>query len=287
MRKEAPLLSQALKLVSFALIIALVAIVISAGFSAYQEFDALKGLSTTQAPQSSSGQLNFSMTGNSMALSGLNIPNRMVYPLKLELIGNVSLANTTIGKFDSGAQTIDPGSSTPISVTMNLNFTKLTTNSETFQELLFNSSTLGISTTIATNIVPLLGINLTRTANSTIGPVISNFHASLETSNASLSPDGQYALVPLVLSWDDQTPITFTGMKLNATIVSGPGMLSGNYGTASGQFNLTPGSDGANYTMRVPLSELSQGSFSHGNYTILFALESGNATVRISRTVSM
>jgi hypothetical protein len=260
---ETPLVSKAFKLVSFAILIAIVAITLSAAYSGYEEYNAL----TTVVSGTSQGQLSASLNGSALQISGLNVPNKMTYPLSLEFLGNVSIANAQIGNFDSGAYAIQPGFSKDINISVGLNFSRILTNSEAFQEALFNSSILSINSTIAARIIPILGINITKAANSTLGPVMSNLAVSVETSRASLSPDGQSVLVPVQITWINQSPIT-VNFWLNATLTQIPGHSPGRYGFASGTLSLAVGGNNETYVMRLPTSELLGGNLQHGTYSV-------------------
>jgi hypothetical protein len=189
----------------------------------------------------------------------------MSYPLTLELLGNISLDNSQIGKFDSGTYLIQPGLSKSINVSVGLNFSKAIINSRTFQTILFNSSVLSINSTIAARMVPLLGINISKTANSTLGPVMSGLSINLKTSQANLSSDGQFLLVPLTISWINLSPLT-ASLWLKTTLTGMPGNPPGKYGFASGPVSLVVGQNAETYLMRFPSSDFSAGSFAHGNY---------------------
>jgi hypothetical protein len=260
---ETPLVSKAFKLVSFAILIAIVAVALSAAYSGYEEYNAL----TTVVNGSSQNQLSARINGSTLLLSGLLVPNKMSYPLTLELLGNISLDNSQIGKFDSGTYLIQPGLSKSINVSVGLNFSEAITNSKTFQTILFNSSVLSINSTIAARMVPLLGINISKTANSTLGPVmVSGLSINLKTSQANLSSDGQLLLVPLTISWINLSPLT-ASLWLNATLTGMPGNSPGKYGFASGPVSLVVGQNAETYLMRFPSSDFSARSFGHGNYT--------------------
>jgi hypothetical protein len=260
---ETPLASKAFKLVSFAILIAIVVITLSAAYSGYEEYNAL----TTVVSGTSQGQLSASLNGSALQISGLNVPNKMTYPLSLEFLGNVSIANAQIGSFDSGAYVIQPGFSKDINISVGLNFSRILTNSGAFQAALFNSSILSINSTIAARIIPLLGINITKAANSTLGPVMSNLAVSVETSRASLTPDGQSVLVPVQITWINQSPIT-TNLWLNATLTQIPEHSPGRYGFASGPLSLAVGGNNETYVMRLPTRELLGGNLQHGTYSV-------------------
>jgi hypothetical protein len=286
---EAPLISKALKLVSFAIIVAIVALALSAVYSGYEEYGALTNIVGSSAPQN---QLNTRVNGSELIISGLEVPNKMTYPLSLDLLGAVSWNNVAIGKFETGASVIQPGQSQNISADVNLNFSQVLKNSAALQIILFNSSTLTINTTIAAGMIPLVGINLTESSNSTEGPLLSGFAVNLEQSQASLSPDGQYILVPMELTWTNQSPFEVEGLWLNATLTGIPGRPSGDYGSCSGQLNLTSGPNNQTFVLKLPTIDFSKKSASlpAGNYTIKFSIsqsESSPSVAVFSQTVNI
>jgi len=88
MSRETPLVSKTLSLVSFAIIIVIVALVLSGAYSGYEEYSALTGAvnPASSSTQSSQSQLSANINGSKLTISGLNVPNRMTYPLGLALI---------------------------------------------------------------------------------------------------------------------------------------------------------------------------------------------------------
>ena len=285
MASEAPLVSKVFKLVSFAILVAIVALALSAAYSGYEEYNAL---TAAVGNTSSQNQLSAKINGSNLLISGLQVPNKMTYPLSLELLGNISLDDSQIGKFDSGSYLIQPGLTKSINVSVGLNFSKVISNSRAFQSVLFNSSILSINSTIAARMVPLLGINVSKTANSTLGPVMSGFAVNLETSQASPSSDGQFLLVPMTITWINLSPLT-AGLWLNANLTGIPGTSPGNYGFASGPVSLVVGQNNETYLMRIPLSEFSGGSFPHGSYDFQITLSQTKSSPQlavISQSVS-
>jgi len=265
---ETPLVSKAFKLVSFAILVAIVAITLSAAYSGYEEYNAL---TTIVSGTQSQNQLSAKINGSTLEISGLNVPNKMTYPLSLEFLGNVSINSASIGKFDSGAYVIQPGFSKNINVSIGLNFSKILSSSATFQSVLFNSSTLSINSTIAARMIPLLGINISKAANSTMGPVMSNPVVNPETSMATLSSNGQAVILPISITWVNESPIT-ANLWLNASLTQIPGKPVGSYGFGSGPLNLVVGGNNETILMRIPSSELANGSLQHGIYSFQITL---------------
>jgi hypothetical protein len=162
MVREAPFISKALKIVSIAITLAIVAIAVTASYSGYEEYGALTSFGNVSA-----SQLSAVLNGSTLEISGLNVPNKMTYPLTLELFGNVSIDNMKVGNFDTGTFLIQPGGSRGINVSIPLNLDALLNNTEAFS----NSNILTVNTTVDARMIPLLGINITKSTNMTIGPI--------------------------------------------------------------------------------------------------------------------
>ncbi|HXQ92560.1 MAG TPA: hypothetical protein VN739_06110 [Nitrososphaerales archaeon] len=169
MAREASFVSKTLKIVSLAITVAIVAIAVTAAYSGYEEYGAL-----TAVEGVSSSQLSAVVNGSTLLISGLNVPNKMTYPLTLELLGNVSIDEVQVGNFDTGAYVIQPGNSQGINVSIPLNYGALLNNTEALKKAISNSSILTVDTTVIANMVPLLGINITKSTNMTIGPILGN-----------------------------------------------------------------------------------------------------------------
>jgi len=167
--REASFISKALKIVSLAITVAIVTIAVTAAYSGYEEYGAL-----TSVGGVTSSQLSASINGSTLMISGLNVPNKMTYPLTLELLGNVSIDNAQVGNFDTGAYVIQPGHSQGINVSIPLNYDALLNNPEALKKAMSNSSVLTVDTTVAANMVPLLGINITKSTSMSIGPILGN-----------------------------------------------------------------------------------------------------------------
>jgi hypothetical protein len=163
MVREAPFISKALKIVSVAITLAIVAIAVTASYSGYEEYGALTSVGNVSA-----SQLSAVLNGSTLVISGLNVPNKMTYPLTLELFGNVSIDHTKVGNFDTGTFLIQPGHSQGINVSIPLNFDALLNNSDAVS----NSNILTVNTTVDARMIPLLGINITKSTNLTIGPIV-------------------------------------------------------------------------------------------------------------------
>jgi len=212
----------------------------------------------------------------------------MTFPLTLELLGTVSLNNATIGTFDSGAYLIEPNQSQSVNVSIPLSFTGLMKNFKALEAAAVNSSILSINTTVAAHMVPLLGINITKAANTTAGPILGGINANLSASQAKLSPDGQTLSVPLVLSWQNTSPLASGSLWLNANVTEIPGKSQGNYGSTSGILNFIEGQNQQTFIMKLPTSDFS-GGIPRGSYTLQIALsesQGGIPFLQITKSVS-
>ncbi len=273
MPREPPFISKTLKLVSLAILLATISIAATAAYSGYEEYGAL----TSTITGGSSNQVQISINGSNLRISGLNVPNKMTFPLTLELLGTVTLNNATIGSFDSGAYVIQPNQSQSLNISIPLNFTELMKSSEALKEAAVNSSLVSINTTISAHMVPLLGINITKAANTTAGPILGDLSASLNASGAHLAPDGQTLSVPLILSWEDASPVASGSLWLSANLTDIPGKSPGSYGGTSGVLNFSEGENQQTFDLQLPTSDFASG-VTKGSYTVEIALSQSPAT---------
>jgi len=261
--------------VSIAVILATVAIAATAAYSGYEEYGAL----TSSVEGASLNQLKLAINGSTLTISGLNVPNKMTFPLTLELLGSVSLNNAPIGNFDSGAYVIQPNQSKSVNVAIPLSFADLLKNTKALQAAALNSSLLTINTTVSAHMVPLLGINITKAANATTGPILGDLSANLNTSGAHLSPGGQTVDVPLILSWQNTSPLSSGALWLSVNVTDIPGKPTGSYGTFSGILNFTQGQNQQSFELRLPVSDLSGTSLPSGSYGIVIAFSQSQTSV--------
>ncbi len=264
MPREATFISKALKLVSLALIVATVAIAATAAYSGYEEYGAL----TASVGSNGTGELSVALNGSTLVISGLTVPNKMTFPLTLELLGNVTLDNATIGIFDSGAYLIPPNESKSVNVSIPLSFKGLLGDASALREAMVNSTELSITTTVSAHMVPLLGINITKSANTTAGPILGDLTANLNESAEQLSPNGQAIDVPLVLTWQNTSPLSAGTLWLNASLTEIPGSPMGNYASVSAPLNFVQGQNQQSFELTIPISYLHGRGLSSGTYSI-------------------
>ncbi|MGI0080231.1 MAG: hypothetical protein ACRECH_11455 [Nitrososphaerales archaeon] len=285
MVSEAPLISRALRLVTFALIISTVALAASAGYSAYQEYNALASFGST------SSNFTQSFNGTTMTLSGLTIPNNMSYPLSLQLLGSIYLANSHIANFASPLELIQPGQSKQISLSVDLNFTKVLQNSAIFQAILFQPFHLDLNTTISASVIPIIGLNISKAVDQVYQPVIGSITPSLDLASARISSDNKSLLIPLDLNWYNSSPISFTG-GLNATLTGVPSQPNGNYGSGSAPLTVSSGSNNNVVTLAIPRSgtlanQFMSGNYTRGTYTFALSLGAYGVTVPLQENVTL
>jgi hypothetical protein len=283
LQREAPFITKALKLVSIAIIVSTVAIAATAAYSGYQEYGAL----TSSVIAGGASRASISLNGSNVEISGLEVPNRMTFPLTLELLGGLSLNNVSIGSFDSGAVVIQPNQSRSINLTVPINYQQLLNDSELLRQAAFNSSQLGITTTISAHMVPLLGINITKSANTISGPILGDLSTSLNFSGVEFN--GGMISVPFALTWQNSSPLTLSSFWIQANLTQIPGRTSGNYGYASGAGNLVAGYNSQTLELNLPLSDFSGGTPAHGNYTFAVQVSQSSSSrpfLQFVRTVS-
>jgi hypothetical protein len=283
--REPPFISKTLKLVSVAILLATVSIAVTAAYSGYEEYGAL----TSTVTGGSLNQLQLAINGSTLSISGLSVPNKMTFPLTLELLGTVSLNNATIGTFDSGTYLIQPDQSQSVNVSIPLSFAGLLKNSQALEAAAINSSLLSINTTVSAHMVPLLGINITKAANTTAGPILGDLSANLNSSGARLSSDGQTLDVPFILSWENTSPLATGSLWLSGNLTRIPGRSPGNYGTFSGPLNFTQGQNQEAFVLQTPVSDFNSG-FPKGSYTFEISLSQSSTSspfLQITKSVSV
>ena len=279
---EAPLISKALRLVSLALIIGTVALVATAGYSGYQEFGALAGTFSSPSSQgNNSSPFSEQFIGNTLVISGINIPNNMSFPLDFQLSGIVGLAGVNIGNFATPVEHIMPGQTQPISISVALDFANALSNATALSLLLFNSSTLTFQTKVSADMVPLLGLNLSSSTNTQIPSILGNFNLSTGSSSCN----SQNCSVPIGISWNNPSPIALNGaLKVSVTQIPG---VTGPLPNATVPFNVVangPGNETA--SLVFPTSEIA--SFSHPQQVdldVTFSAFGANVTVPESVTI--
>lgn len=274
MPKEAPFISRALKLVSIVILVTTISIAATAAYSGYEEYGAL----TASMGAAGSGRFVLGLNGSNLEISGLSVPNRMTFPLTLELAGNISLDNATVGVFDSGAYVIQPNQSKSISLSIPLSFDGLLKDKNALRQAVVNSSDLSITTVLSAHMVPLLGINITNSANSTEGPILGDLTASLNASAEQLTDGGQTISIPLVLSWQNTSPLIEGALWVQANLTQVPGKSSGNYGSTSGILNFTEGQNEQSFELQVPISDIGGNTLRVGTYYFIIYLSQSQAS---------
>jgi hypothetical protein len=279
---EAPLISKALRLVSLALIIGTVALVATAGYSGYQEFGALAGTFSSSSSQGNNASaFSEQFIGNTLVISGINIPNNMSFPLDFQLSGIVGLAGVNIGNFATPVEHIMPGQTQPISISVALDFANALSNATALSLLLFNSSTMTFQTKVSADMVPLVGLNLSSSSNTQIPSILGNFNLSPGSSSCN----SQNCSVPIGISWNNPSPIALNG-ALKVAVTQIPG-VKGPLPNATVPFNVIangPGNETA--SLVFPTSEIA--SFSHPqqvDLNVTFSAFGANVTVPESVTI--
>jgi hypothetical protein len=136
--------------------------------------------------------------------------------------------------------------------------------------------------------VPLLGINITKSVNMTIGPIMGDLAANLNTSGAHLSPNQESMMIPLILSWNNLSPLPTGIFWLKANLTDLSGKQNGSYGSTSGVLNLVQGQNKQIFYLMVPIGDFSQKNIASGSYSLLISIsktETSEPIVKISRTV--
>jgi hypothetical protein len=279
MRSEAPIISKALRLASVIVIVAIVALAASVGYSVFQEYKVLGSVFSPQGNQGNSQVLQ-SMNGSQLSLSGISIPNNMTYPLTLQLGGEVYLAGVHVSSFVSPVQVIAPGAVGQLQLSASLNYSKIFANSTALQEMLMQPATLSASVSIFAEIDPIAGLNLTNVSNQTIGPVLGQFSANPQSPYLN----GTNYVFPLQVSWDNQSPLQFAA-TLNAEMTGMPGQPAGNYSSASGPLNIVQGPNQETLYFYLPVSQIHPQNI-HGEYDFELTVSADGASVTIPESVN-
>ncbi len=289
MRSEAPFILKALRLVSIVVMVALVALAASVGYSAYQEYKVLGGLFSQgqnqgqQQNQNSSGFFSDSFNGTTLILTSVNIPNNMTYPIGLQLEGILMLAQTRISSFSGAPVTIEPGQAQSLQVDANVNISSVLSNSTALNKMLLRPVQLSTNIMILASVAPLLGLDVSKSSNSTMGPILGQF--SVNPGNPTLSSNGQDWVFPVTIGWNNSTPLLFQG-TLGGVITQVPGKGPGNYGSASSPINVTQGSNRETLTFYLPTSQFGTGNV-RGEYDFNFTISAFGTSVTVPEGVTV
>jgi hypothetical protein len=282
MRSEAPIISKALRLASVVVIVAVVALAASVGYSAFQEYKVLGGAIQQQSGQQSGNGTQMTLNGNQLSLSGITVPNNMTYPLGLQLKGVIYLAGVQVSSFASPMQTIMPGQIGHLNVTAKVNYTAILSNSTALSSMFLQPANLATSFSIFAAIDPVANLNITNTSNSTIGPILGQFTVAPQTPY--LSSNATEYVLPVQVSWNNSSPLQMQA-GLGAEMTRMPGQPYGDYGSASEQVNITQGMNEDTLDFRIPISQFNPQTI-HGTYdfNITFSAYGGTVTFQESAT---
>jgi hypothetical protein len=285
MRSEAPIVYKALRLASVVMLVAVVALAASVGYSVFQEYkilgSVLSGGGGNQQNNNMNGsQISQSLNGNQLSLSPLTIPNNMTYPLGIQVGGAAYLAGVKVSTFESPLEMIMPGQIGHVQVTASLNLSSVLQNATALQVMFLQPSNLVTAFSIYAGIDPVAGLNITNHSNSTIGAILGNFSVAAGTPTTN----GTGYTFPLQISWNNGSPLQLPA-NVQAVMTQMPGQPTGNYGTASGNFNVTQGNNEQTLYFYVPALEMNPQSF-HGQYNFEVTISAYGASVTFPESVS-
>lgn len=283
MPSEAPIISKALRLASVVILVAVLALAASVGYSGYQEYQVLGSAFSQHGgmQQGNSSQISESLNGNQLAIGGISVPNNMTYPLGLELYGTVYLGGVEVSSFSSPMQTIMPGKVGQLQVTATANYSAIFANAKAFANMLQNQVNLSTIFSIYASLIPVAGLNVSNTSNSTVGPILGNFSVSPETPY--LSTNGTY-VVPLQMSWNNSSPLAFQA-NLGGVLTKVPGEPSGNYGSTSSAINVTQGTNQQTLYFQIPPSEFNPQEI-HGQYGFNLTISAYGVSITIPESAN-
>ncbi len=174
----------------------------------------------------------------------------------------------------------------------NLNYTKALLNPSTLNSILFRSFPVSVNLTISTNIVPLIGLNISKSSQQSYPPVLNSFSSSLDYQQAKLSADKKYLLVPFLMQWNNSTPLSFNG-NISAELTGIPNQPPGDYGNGAGPLSVTAGVNQNTVIVSFPVngpiaSEFTKnGSLPHGTYTFQLSVLAFGTTIPFEESVTL
>lgn len=211
MGKDVPIISKALRLVSFSLTLVAIIIFATIGYSAAQVFEGVIAsgdqFKTEQRVSESSFDLVFKF----------RLPNKGIYPLQLDLIGETSIDKVRVAKTVSGPHIIQPGDAEDVEFVVPLRQGAIS-DREFVRKLLFEDSNIIVNITTRIGFQPFAFINVSSGFVSPSGAVFSDF----KIEEQGISPFNRtHSLMELKLSYTNKSPISFVG-KMHLAIVSTP-----------------------------------------------------------------
>ena len=261
MGKDAPIISKTLRLVSFSLTLVTIIIFFTIGISAWQVFEGvLASRDNFKMDQ------RVSQDGIDLVID-VNIPNKGIYPLELQIVGESSVDKVNVGRSISGPHVIQPGDTKAIEFVLPLRLGSAA-DAEFIRKLLFEDSAVVVNITTRIGFQPFAFVNFSSGFGNQAGAVFSGF--AIEQQRVS-PLNATHSLMELKVSYANKSPIPFLG-KMTLNIVSTPTRTArGVYGTTS--FDVTTNSgDAVSQTVFVPIRNDARGA---GDYRVEVVVRAG------------
>lgn len=253
MGKDVPIISKALRLVSFSLTFVTIIIFATIGYSAVQVFEGVLEFQNQFKPDQR-------VSGNNVELVfKFKLPNKGMYPLELDLAGESSQNNTRIGNVVSGPHIIQPGDSKDFEFAVPLSQGSLS-DKEFARRLFFDGSNRIVNMTVRIGFQPFAFINVSSGFFSPSGAVFSELvieQQSVSTLNRT------HSMMELRASYTNKSPAPFIG-KMNLVVVSTPTkMVKGVYGSTTFDVSINS-NERITQTVFLPIRNEDRGSGDYG-----------------------
>ena len=261
MGKDAPIISKALRLVSFSLTLVAIIIFVTIGYSATQVFQGV--ISSGDALK-----VDQRITPEGVDLAfNLKLPNKGVYPLELDLVGETSVDKVSIGKVVSGPHVIPPGETKQVEFVVPMRLGSIS-DKEFVKKLLFQDSNIVVNITTRIGFQPFAFVNVSSGFANPVGSVFSG----LKIEQERVSPfNATHSLMELKVSYANKSPIPFLG-KMTLVIVSTPTRSArGVYGATTVDVSTNSG-DAIVQTIFIPIRNNVLGA---GNYQVEVSVTAG------------
>jgi len=253
MGKDVPIIGKALRLVSFSLALVAILIFATTAYSAAQVYEGLLSLG-----EQFKSEKRISENGVDLVFK-FRLPNKGVYPLELDLIGETSLDKIKIGRVVSGPHVIQPGDSKDIEFAIPLHQGSIS-DREFVRKILFDDSTVVVNMTTRVGFQPFAFFNVSYGFTSPYGAVFSG----LKIEELSVSQFNRtHSSMELKVSYANRSPIPFTG-KMNLVLVSTPTRITtGVYGATTFDVSINS-NDAIEQTVFLPIRNDVRGSGEYG-----------------------
>jgi len=227
MGKDAPIISKALRLVSFSLTLAMIMIFVTIGYSAAQVFEGIIASGDRFKTEQR-------VSGNNIELVfKFSLPNKGIYPLELDLVGEASQNKVMLSRVISGPHVIQPGDSKDVEFAIPLRQGTIS-DRELIKKLLFDDSETIVNVTTRIGFQPFAFINVSSGFVSPSGAVFSELKIEQQGVSAL---NRTHSSIELKVSYTNKSPVHFDG-RMGLVVISTPTRTAkGVYGSTT--FNIS------------------------------------------------